>query len=293
MTRYSACPLALAFFFVVGCQSDLSAMELPSSSSPSVDFNDVSVEMRSCEITPDRSARCRLRITNRYTDKGIEVWRDVRIQDDLGSEYRVAEGGFGENPKPSGQRIWSQLAVADSSYPFTVVAKNLSTRATSIRAVVFQRFLARDPGGGTLGYRDKVVFRSPAMVGAAPRPRTGPRDVPLPGPAIHDDVRLRDGWQDVGYWNYDGVDGQSLPKGLIFRAQPGGAFGRSWSGHLELTNHAALPPRARALWPVRIHPGRRQICADYPGYPSYVVSVDLPGRSQDGVYQVARCTGDD
>ena len=278
---------------LLGCQSELAALELPVPTPPSsnvVSFNDVSIEMASCEITPDRSAICRLSVTNRYTDKGIEIYRDIRIQDDLGSEYAVTSGGFGESVGQNTRTVWSQIAVADSSYPFTVIATNLSTRATSVRAVVFQRFLVRDMNRRTLGYRDKVVFRSPRMV-ASGAPRTAPSTPPAPPSG--EGLALRSGWQDVGYWNYDGVDGQSLGAGIVYRPTPGGGLGRSWPGHLELRNHASLRARPRSLWPVRIHPGQRRICADYPGYPSYAVHVDLPGEAQDGVYQVARCRGDD
>ncbi|MCR9094353.1 MAG: hypothetical protein NXI30_09055 [bacterium] len=285
---------------LLGCQSELAALELPVPTPPSsnvVSFNDVSIEMTSCEITPDRSAICRLSITNRYTDKGIEIYRDIRIQDDLGSEYAVTTGGFGERVGWKTGTVWSQTAVADSSYSFTVIATNLSTRATSIRAVVFQRFLARDMNRRTLGYRDKVVFRSPRMVasGAPSTGRsTGPSNPTNPAvPPSGEGLALQSGWQDVGYWDYDGVDGQSLGVGIVYRPTPGGGLGRTWPGHLELRNHASLRARPRSLWPVRIHPDQRRICADYPGYPSYAVHVDLPGEAQDGVYQVARCRGDD
>lgn len=287
-----ACSIHLLISFL-GCQAGLSAGGLPAARADVVSFNDVRVEMESCEITPDRSATCRLRVTNRYTDKQIEVWRDIRIQDDLGSEYAVEAGGFGVSPPTTKTRLWTQLALADSSYPLTVVATNLSTRATSVRAVVFQRFLAREPGGRALGYRDKVVFRSPPMQASSMHRHSPAGDSPGSGRPAVENGRLGDGWQDVGYWNYDATDGQSLGLGLVYRAQPGGGLGRSWPGHLELRNHASLPPRPRTLWPVRLHPGRRMICANYPNYPSYAVAVDLPGEEQDGTYQVARCPGTD
>lgn len=300
MNRRAVLATSVWIFSLLGCQSVPGAMELPGAPpANSVSFNDVTVEMESCEITPDRSAICRLGITNRYTDKGIEIWPDIRIQDDRGNEYAVTSGGFGDTIGRRGGGAFSQTAVADSTTPFTIVATNLSTRASSIRAVVFQRFLARGMDRQALGYRDKVVFRSPRMVasGAPATPPAGavggttapPPSAP-PGPGAQR-VALAEGWQDIGYWDYDGVDGQNLPRGLVYRPTPGQALGRSWPGYLELRNHADLRPRQRNLWPVRISPAERRICADYPGYPSYAVEVDLPGERQDGLYQVAQCKG--
>ena len=58
-------------------------------------------------------------------------------------------GGFGD---PSAAPQWNQIAVADSDYVVHVSAPNVSSRATSIRAVVFPRLLVRSMQGQALGH---------------------------------------------------------------------------------------------------------------------------------------------
>ncbi len=293
--------------FLSSCQGRPSTLPLPAPMAfapQTKSFNDTDFEMKSCEITAERTAVCRLLVTNRYRDKRIEIDRRITIQDDSGTDHPVTAGGFGQSPE---RPQWNQVAVADSSYHLTVIATNLSTRATSIRAVIFSRLLVRSMQGQALGYRDRVIFSRPDMVSSAPRPAVTPPEPPTPPTAEPEaegggsvaapaDAQAfpNDRWQVVGYWNYDAADGQHLAaQGLVLRPVAGAGLGQQWSAHLELENHASLPPRKRSLWPVKIHAGQRKVCADYPGYPSYAAFIDMPGESADGVYLVARCTGEE
>lgn len=245
-------------------------------------FNDTQFDMESCEITAQRSAICKLKVTNRFRDKRIDVDRRIAIQDDQGNDYAVSAGGFGYF---SNRPQWSQVAVADSSYHLTVIATNLSTQAKSIRAVIFTRLLVRSAQGRTLGYRDKVIFSKPAMIASAP-PATNK------GSSMGSPISTPGTWQVVGYWNYDAADGQHLPtQGLVMRDVPGNGLGQQWQAHLELKNHASLSPRNRSLWPVMINTKQRKVCANYTGYPNYQTFIDMPGESEDGTYQFAECNG--
>ncbi len=96
-------------------------------------------------------------------------------------------------------------------------------------------------------------------------------------------------WRTVGFWDYDGVDSQHFPQGLVFRNKPGSALGQTWTGYLELKDHDTLVLRQRTLWPVSMSTGLHKICANYPGYPTYPVFVDMPGDADDGVYVVSYC----
>ncbi|MDJ0847772.1 MAG: hypothetical protein QNK04_05225 [Myxococcota bacterium] len=275
---------------VVACQTDLSARAAPANLTKA--FNDTSFQLDSCEITPDRTAICRLTVTNRFRDKKVEIDRRITIQDDLGTDHAVTAGGFGDE---SSRPQWNQVAVADSSYDLTVVATNLSTRATAIRAVIFTRLLVRSTQGQALGYRDQAIFSNPPMVASTPRPppeTAAASTLPAAESADSAPRFATDRWYTVGYWNYDAADGQHLAKGLVLQPVPGNGGGQSWQDRLELRNHATLRPRSRSVWPVKIHAGQKRVCADYPDYPSYSAFVDMPGESQDGVYLFARCRGE-
>ena len=193
-------------------------------------------------------------------------------------------GGFGV---AAARPQWNQVAIADGTYELTVVATNLSSQASAIRAVVFTRLLVRSTQGQALGYRDNVIFSRPTMIASGPRSPDRATSAGRPAAASSP------GWRVVGYWNYDAADGQHLAsQGLVLRPTSGAGLGEQWTAQLELKNHAALSPRTRSLWPVKIHPGQRKVCADYPGYPTYSAFIDMPGTSDDGVYLVAPCSGD-
>lgn len=100
-----------------------------------------------------------------------------------------------------------------------------------------------------------------------------------------------DKWQTVGFWNYDEIDGQHLGQGMILRANTDNRADRKWGAYLELKNHDKLPVRERTLWPVQINTSTKKVCANYPGYPSYQVHVDMPGEDDDGIYFVEECRG--
>ncbi len=160
MKNFSRLVILGSICLLSGCQTDMLPLNLPTLAllNPQTQsFNDTQFEMKSCEITPERSAICKLVATNRFRDKKLEISLGVTIQDNLGNDYAVSSGGFGE---PSNRPQWNQVAVADSSYNLTVIATNLSTKATSIRAVIFSRLTVRSMQNQTLGYKDQVIFPS-------------------------------------------------------------------------------------------------------------------------------------
>ena len=296
MTKTLAASLLTATCCLIAC----TAASLPAHAARSQleqSFNDTSFELLSCELGSDRTATCNMVVRNRYTDKRIEISKaGITIQDDLGNEYPVTSGGFGD---PSTAAKWSQTAVADSDYTVYVAASNISTRATGIRAVVFPRLLVRSLQGKTLGYKDRVVFSRPPMAqtvaAAAVEPAARRANATESQAEVADEQMpiAVDRWEPVGLWSYDAVDGQQIPsQGYVLIPQAGAGVGQAWLARLELKNHAQLPERERALWPVMIHIERRIVCADYPGYPTYKVFIDVPGIENDAVYKVEACTPD-
>ena len=279
--------------FLIACStSPITAVAAPSRLEQS--FNDTSFELKSCELKPDRTVTCQMTVSNRYTDKRIEISRNgIVVQDDAGNEYPVTAGGFGDHSVAS---KWNQVAVADSEYVLHVIAPNISSRATSVRAVVIPRLLVRSMQGTVLGYRDRVVFSGPPMISSelkADAQTTVETAQPAAAPAEIDGEAMpiaTDAWQIVGLWNYDAVDGQSIPAhGFELLPKPGAGVGQAWLAQLALKNHEQLTERQRTLWPVMIHVERRKVCADYPGYPSYKVFIDMPGIDEDAIYDVSKC----
>lgn len=96
-------------------------------------------------------------------------------------------------------------------------------------------------------------------------------------------------WTVVGYWDYDGVDGQYLGEGVELIMQPGANGGQNWTAHLQLKAHQKLPARARSLWPVKMNIAQKKVCINVPGYPTYSAFVDLPQNSMDGVFMFQSC----
>ena len=269
-------------FFLVGCESIPNAVAVTSHS-----FNDVEFRVVSCEITADRSAICKFTITNSFRDKKIGIDRRITIQDDQGNDYAVSTGGFGDVSVNRSQ--WFQTALADSSYNLTVIATNLSTRAKTVRAVVFKRLGVLTPQGQTIGYRDDVIFAKPRMISNTNSKTSNMSSSTKKTEKLFSN---KEEWMVVGYWNYDAVDGQYLVNGLVIVPAAGSGLGQKWESHLELKNHAQLSSRARTLWPVKLNIGLRKVCANYPNYPSYQAHIDMPGESGDGIYSFSQCVGD-
>ena len=189
---------------LIACSATLPAA-YAASSKLQQSFNDTDFVLESCELKSDRTVICHMTVNNHYTDKRVEITRAITIQDDLGNEYPVTSGGFGN---PSTGSKWNQITVADSSYNVYVVAPNISSQATSVRAVVFPRLLVRSAQGQTLGYRDRVVFARPPMVVAEEAPQVPAEIVSSPAldtsPAVakvtpEDAMPIAtDEWQVVG-----------------------------------------------------------------------------------------------
>ncbi len=248
------------------------------------EMHGVVIEVQGCAISEARVATCSFTATSLFQDRQVTVLgaHYTRLQDDTGVSYNTA-AAFGPDAGDRTQR--SATLIADTPYPFKVRAENLSTQATEIRAIAIDRMDIKGPSG--IAYA-KMIFARPPMVetaqDAAPlRTEAQPAAQPAPQNAV--------GWEMVGFWDYDGVDGQQLPYGLVLLEAPGSRGPFSWDRRLELVRHEQLRPRSRQLWPVKINREKRKVCVDAP-YPTYTGYVDLPGTEYDGEYLFASCKGD-
>lgn len=124
-------------------------------------FGGVVLEMKSCQITPDRTATCTLQVVSNHRDRAIKLAGYVRFQDNTGVEYNAVQRGFGD---PTGKLSRYQTMVADQPYTITAIATNLSTQATSIRAVILDRIDLNFVPRGFIGQFDQTIFPKPAMV---------------------------------------------------------------------------------------------------------------------------------
>ncbi len=157
-----------------------------------------------------------------------------------------------------------------------VTLRNLDTRQINVDDVRFYAYPIADnvePPALTWTNPDPMGDVIAVAGGAPPHPASAP----LPE------------WETIGYWDYDGIDGEQLSNGLVLLDVPGTGLGQTWQRRLELKNHAQLRPRQRTLWPVLLGRADKTVCINYPDYPSYSAVIDLPGTEYDGVYTLGPC----
>ncbi len=195
-----------------------------------------------------------------------EVSVELRLGDTL-----VASHLFRSPPKGQFSAIELHYEAPENppSGPFVVFLRNEVARQVNFDLVNFWGYPPAD------GERPPTLQRESHST--APNKPTPP------------ETQTADTWETVGYWDYDGQDGQAIPSGLILREQPGEGLGQSWQRIIELKNHHQLKSRPRNLWPVQFHRLRKQVCINYPGYPSYTGFVDAPGEAHDGIYAFGPC----
>ena len=261
---------AVALLILGGC----SAIPVPVSSAKT--FNDVSFESDGCVISPDRKAVCTLTVVSKFRDRTVAVGNGVTLQGNSGEDY-PASVRFGEDK-------WSKTLIADSPYKLNFTIENISTKATSIRSIIINRI---DIGLGPrqhLGSHSQVIFSNPEM-----KPYEGiVSQAPISNEQSSNASTVSD-WVVVGYWNYDGVDGQYLGEGLESINHPGSNAGQTWNIHLQLKAHERLPARSRSLWPVKMSMTEKKICINITNYPTYSAFIDFPDDKNDGVFTFQSC----
>ncbi|HED19526.1 MAG TPA: hypothetical protein ENI74_08505 [Gammaproteobacteria bacterium] len=270
------------------------------------EFRGVVFEVSSCELTELRIVLCRMVVTSKYQDRTLDLLGGgyTKVQDDTGKSYPTRMS-FGENAE-GGQR--QSVLIAGTPYNVTLTAENISSRATKVRAIDIARMdlagvgqvklvLAHPPmiatqhAAGSRPAATNTVSTRPQPIAPQVRAKTAAPAVTASPVMSKPPGSTTAAWQTVGLWDYDATDGQHLAQGFVLRNKRGSGLGQMWKAHLELKDHNTLTPRQRTLWPVMMSVKLRKVCANYPGYPTYQVFVDMPGEADDGMYTVSFCKG--
>ncbi len=135
---------------------------IPSLSQTTKEMHGVVLSVESCSISATRVATCRMSAMSKYQDRSLNLIGGsyTQIQDDTGVSYNTFIA-FGRDATNKTQR--ATTLIADTPYEFTIMAENLSTRATKIRAITINRMdVTQSTGKGFIGYV-KMNFPHPPM----------------------------------------------------------------------------------------------------------------------------------
>ena len=143
-------------------QANSIGTNLTSALSPSTttkQMHGIVLTVKSCSISPTRVATCRFTATSQYQDRELSLLgaHYTRLQDDTGVSYNTMIA-FGQDPTDKTQR--HTTLVADTPYEFTLMAENISTQATKVRAITINRMDVKGSKLATL----KMNFSHPPMV---------------------------------------------------------------------------------------------------------------------------------
>lgn len=116
--------------------------------------------VKGCSISPERIAICKFTALSKYQDRQLNLHggNSLQIQDDTGVSYPTL-AAFGADPTNKQQR--ATTLIADAPYDFTIMASNLSTQATKVRAITIHRMDVT--GTGRIDYI-KTNFPHPPML---------------------------------------------------------------------------------------------------------------------------------
>lgn len=116
-------------------------------------------DVQSCEVASTRTMSCHLKVTSRGVSRKLTLLdRYVRLQDDTSRAY-PAELGWGMDPR-GGQN--DMVLIPDTPYDLTMIAENVSSQTTRVRAIVIERMDARQAQGAFIGYIKMALGHPPA-----------------------------------------------------------------------------------------------------------------------------------
>ncbi|PCJ02356.1 MAG: hypothetical protein COB14_02330 [Alphaproteobacteria bacterium] len=102
------------------------------------EMHGIILKVKGCQISNTRIATCHFTATSKYQDRTLNLLGGnyTKIQDDTGVSYDTMIA-FGKDATDRTQR--STMLIADTPYNFTMMAQNISTQATKVRAVTINR----------------------------------------------------------------------------------------------------------------------------------------------------------
>ncbi len=159
--------LLLPLLLLTGCQSInesiskiQSQLGIPSNIK---EFKGVKFEAKSCELTKMRIITCKLVVTSKYQDRVLNTLGGggyTVVQDDTGKSYSTRMS-FGESAE-GGQK--QSVLIADTPYNITLIAENISSQATKVRAINIKRMdLSSAETPGQYGSNIKLVLNNPPV----------------------------------------------------------------------------------------------------------------------------------
>lgn len=128
------------------------------------EMHGIILKVQGCQISNTRIATCHFTATSKYQDRTLSLHGGIntKIQDDTGVSYNTMIA-FGRDATDRTQR--STMLIADTPYNFTMMAQNISTQATKVRAVTINRMDVTDTS--TVARYIKTNFAHPPVISIA------------------------------------------------------------------------------------------------------------------------------
>lgn len=155
MARFTQLFSIMAAFCLSSCvaenqikqQLDLLTPNVSALNSTVKEMHGIVLKVHGCQISNTRIATCHFTATSKYQDRTLNLLGGnyTKIQDDTGVSYST-QIAFGNDATNKSQR--STMLIADTPYNFTMMADNISTQATKVRAVTIKRMDTNGPSGG-------------------------------------------------------------------------------------------------------------------------------------------------
>ncbi len=127
-------------------QIDLLTPNVSALNSTVKEMHGIVITVKGCHISSARIATCNFTAKSKFQDRTMNLLGSnyVNIQDDTGVSYPT-QVAFGNDPTNKSQR--ATTLIADTPYNFTIMAQNISTQATKVRAITISRMDVRGPSG--------------------------------------------------------------------------------------------------------------------------------------------------
>ncbi len=128
------------------------------------EMHGIVLKVKGCQISNTRIATCHFTATSKYQDRTLNLLGGnyTKIQDDTGVSYNTMIA-FGRDATDKTQR--STTLIADTPYNFTMMAQNISTQATKVRAVTINRMDVT--GTSTVARYIRTNFAHPPVMSSA------------------------------------------------------------------------------------------------------------------------------
>lgn len=145
-------------------QLDLLTPNLSALNPTTKEMHGIIITVKGCHISNTRIATCHFTAISKYQERTLNLLGGnyTKIQDNTGASYNT-EIAFGNDATNKSQR--SATLIADTPYNFTMIARNISTQATKVRAVTINRMDVT--GASTVARYIKINFAHPPVINNA------------------------------------------------------------------------------------------------------------------------------